>query len=182
MAGVFGGLVSMKIAREAGLPSGLPTESTARTSKVWLPRVSAGAVNGDGHAANAPPSTLHSNVEPGLLDSNAHVGVVSLVGPSGPEVIVVSGVVVSITKVRDAAVPVLPAESVARTWNVWLPPASVAAVNGESQSANASASTRHSNAASASDVKLNVGVVSLPGLTGPPVIVVAGAAVSITNV
>lgn len=42
-----------------------------------------------------PPSTRHSNVEPGSLEENMNVGVGSVVVPDGPESIVVSGGVVS---------------------------------------------------------------------------------------
>ena len=44
-----------------------------------------------------PPSILHSKLEPASLDENSKVGVGSLVGPVGPEsMVVVSGGVLSI--------------------------------------------------------------------------------------
>ena len=41
--------------------------------------------------AKSPPSSEHSNVDAGSSLENANVGVESLVGPLGPESIVVSG-------------------------------------------------------------------------------------------
>ena len=81
----------------------------------------------------------------------------------------------STTNVCDAGVgSVLPPESIARTSNVWLPGASGAVVCGDEQPANAALSTRHWNVAPGSSaMKLNVGVVSLPGLLGPAVIAVS---------
>ena len=70
------------------------------------------------HAVKAPASSLHSNVEPGSFDSNANVAVVSFVGSVGPDVIVVSGALVSIVQLCVAGVAsVLPAMSVALTSN-----------------------------------------------------------------
>jgi hypothetical protein len=47
------------------------------------------AAPGPEHAPNAPASTLHWKVEPASLDAKPKVGVLSFVGPSGPESIVV---------------------------------------------------------------------------------------------
>ena len=70
-------------------------------------------------------------------------------------------------KVCVAGVPsALPAGSIARTSNVWLPSVSTPVVNGEVQVANAAPSTRHWNVEPASvAVNVNVGVLSLPGLS-----------------
>ena len=53
----------------------LPAPSRARTEKVCEPAGRSGAVKGEEHAANAPPSTLHSKVEPASLALNSNVGV-----------------------------------------------------------------------------------------------------------
>ena len=47
------------------------------------------------HVAQAPPSSLHWKVEPASLEVNAKDAVVAEVVPVWPEVIVVSGAVVS---------------------------------------------------------------------------------------
>ena len=52
------------------------------------------------------------------LALNVHVGGGLLVAPDGPVLIVVAGAAVSMTSVREAAVPTVPAASVARTSNV----------------------------------------------------------------
>ena len=79
-------------------------------------------MNGVVQTVNVPPSTRHSNVEGVSPDVNAHVGVVSLVAPLGPPVIVVSGATVSTVHVRVAGVAsTLPTASRARTWNVCEP-------------------------------------------------------------
>ena len=65
------------------------------------------------------PSSLHSNVEPGLELVNANDGDALFVVPVGPLVIVVSGAAVSTVNERVAGVAsTLPAASVARTENV----------------------------------------------------------------
>src|SRR4051812_3495074 len=48
--------------RVAGVGSALPTASTARTANVWPPLLSPISDVGGEHAAQAPPSRLHSNV------------------------------------------------------------------------------------------------------------------------
>src|SRR5688572_20551966 len=92
---VSGGLVSTVKARSAGEASTFPDASVARTRKVCAPSPSGAVVCGAPQAANAPPSTLHSNVEPASLDERLNVGVESFVCPSGPPVISVLGGVVS---------------------------------------------------------------------------------------
>ena len=95
-----------------------------------MPSLSAEAgTNGDVHAAKAAPSRRHWNVAPASL-VKLKLGRVMLVGvPIG--VSVVSGAVVSTTNVRDAAVPVLVAGSVARTSRVYVPSAVVLSVRGD---------------------------------------------------
>ena len=93
---VSGGVVSHVNDRLAGEASVLLAASVARTSNVCAPSDSAPVVNGDEQDANAAASTRHSNVEPASVAVKENVGVLSLVGPDGPAVIVVSGGVVSI--------------------------------------------------------------------------------------
>ena len=146
-AGAGGGVVSTTNERDAGVASGLPRRSVARTSRVCSPSASAGVVNGELHAANVPPSSRHSNVL-ALSALNVNVGVASLVTPSGPESIVVLGAPVSIRKACVSGVgSTLPAASVARTENVCAPSARVPVVSGEVQAANVPPSTRHWNVA-----------------------------------
>ena len=83
---------------------------------------------GDAHEAQVPPSRRHSNVEPASEAVNARAAEVSVPEPAGPDVIDVSGAVVSAgaatVQARDAGVrSVLPAVSVARTSNVCAPTA-----------------------------------------------------------
>ena len=61
---VSGGVVSTVKVRLAGVRSTFPAASSARTSKVCEPSVSATVVNGEVQAVNAPPSTRHWNVAP----------------------------------------------------------------------------------------------------------------------
>jgi hypothetical protein len=72
---------------------------------------------------NEAPSSEHWNVEPGSLDEKANVALVLVVVPLGPDVIVVSGAVVSIVQLRLAGLEsTLPAASMALTRN-WRFPA-----------------------------------------------------------
>jgi hypothetical protein len=89
----------------------LPAVSVARTSKVWLPSASAGAiVSGLVHGLQLPPSRRHSNVEPGFEELKVKLGVVSLEGSAGVEPIVEFGAVKSTVQVKLSGVPsVLPA-------------------------------------------------------------------------
>ena len=112
----------------AGVESVLPAGSVARMSNVWLPAPSAPSVFGLEHDAQPPPSMRHSKVEPASEELNEKVGVVSFDGSGGMESIVVAGGVRSTIHVYEAGeASVSPAESVARTSNVWLPSASAGA-------------------------------------------------------
>jgi nucleoside phosphorylase len=114
----------------------LPAGSVARTLNVWRPSSSASVVCGEVHAAKLAVSVRHSKVEPVSVEENANVGVELLISRCGPDVIVVVGAAVSTVKVRRSGVrSVLPAASMARTSNVWLPSLSVAVVFGEVQAA-----------------------------------------------
>ena len=116
---VCGAIVSTVNSRVTGELSTFPTLSMARTANVCAPSASVVSVRGDVHAANCPSSSLHSNVEPGFVDVNANVGVLSLVAPVGPSANAVSGLTVSTVKVRVAGEgSTLPAASCARTENV----------------------------------------------------------------
>ena len=110
---------------EAGVGSVLPAASVAFTEKVCEPFASAVYEAGEVHAVKAAPSRLQANVEPASVDVNGIDASAVATVPVGPPVIVVSGGVVSATftiQVLVAAEPsVLPAASVARTANVWVP-------------------------------------------------------------
>jgi hypothetical protein len=94
----------------------------------------------------------HSNEDPSSDDVNSQSGVLSVVGPSGPDVIVVCGGAVSTVKVwLDAEGSVLPAASVARTSTVGCPSLSTPVVYGDVHAAKAALTTRHSNVESDSD-------------------------------
>ena len=82
------------------MASVLPAASVARTSKVWLPAVSAGEiVSGLVQAVQLPPSTRHSKVEPPSEELNVKLGVVLLDGSAGLESMVVFGAVRSTVQV-----------------------------------------------------------------------------------
>src|SRR5262249_54442877 len=149
---------------DAGEASVLPAASVARTSNVCVPSDSATLVNGDTHVSNCAASTRHWNVEPDSSDVKHQVGVASLLGDGAGTEVVGFGMIVSTVKVCEAGEgSVLPAASVARTSKVCEPWPSGAVVCGDTQVANCAPSTRHSNVEPDSlDVKLNVGVSSLP--------------------
>src|SRR6202000_982707 len=88
------------------------------------------------------------------------------------------GATVSMVNAR-AAVPVLPAASVAATTTVWLPSASDAVVNGEVHATAAPPSTAHVVVPSLT-VKPKLGVLLFVGVgpTGPLVMVTTGFVVS----
>ncbi len=118
---VSGAAVSTVNVWEAGVASVLPAASRARTSNVCDPSLSFAAVNGVVHAANAAPSTRHSNVALPSGDVNAKVGVLSFV-VDAIGVSVVSGATVSTVQVATAALEsVFPAASTAWTRNVCEP-------------------------------------------------------------
>src|SRR5690349_22312902 len=112
---VFGGVRSIVHVNTAGVVSGLPASSVARTRNVWVPSVST-AVNGVEHIANAPPSMRHSNVLFGSVEVNVKPDIVRFVGSSGWPTIVVFGAVRSTVHVHVAGVGSgLPAMSCTRT-------------------------------------------------------------------
>ena len=81
--------------RRAGDGSRLPAASTALTSKPWAPAGTSVSTFGEAQAAKAAASSRHSKVAPLSGDSKANVAVVAWTDPVGPEVIAVSGGVVS---------------------------------------------------------------------------------------
>ena len=99
--------------------------SVARTSKLWLPaeRGLEGVwlAPGPEQAPNAWESKRHRNVEPDWLDENLKVGVLSMMVPEGPEVIVVCGGTVSTVKERETIALSFPGASIALTEKLWLP-------------------------------------------------------------
>ena len=88
---VSGAVVSTVKLREAGVGSGLPAGSVARTSKLWPPSARGPAVCGAEHSPQPPPSIRHSNHEPGSFAEKPKVGDAAFVGPDGPLSMVVSG-------------------------------------------------------------------------------------------
>ena len=125
----------------------------------------------------------HSNVDAPSLEENRQVGVRSVVRPAGPASIVVCGAVVSIAKPRAAgAGSALPAGSTARTSNPCAPSASTGVTSPGTQPVNGAPSSRHSNRAPASsdaNAKLWTALRETP--SGPAVMVVSGATVSIAK-
>jgi hypothetical protein len=183
---VLGAVRSTVHVREAGDASVLPAGSVARTSKVWLPAVSAGEmVCGLVQEDQPPPSIRHWKVEPGSLALNVNDGVVLFDGFGGPESIVVFGAVRSTVQVKLAGEPsVLPTASVARTSKVWLPSVSAGEiVCGLVQDAQLPPSIRHSKVEPDSlELNANDGVVLFDGLEGLESIVVFGAVRSTVHV
>src|SRR5690349_11187777 len=101
-----GATVSTVNAREAGDASTAPAASMARRRGVCAPWVSVAVVCGDAQALQALATVVsiaHWKVEPGSVDVNVNVGVVLLVGPLGPPVMLVFGGPLALTtKLRVA--------------------------------------------------------------------------------
>ena len=70
-----------------------PAPSVARTWNVWLPSPRPDSASGDVQPLQAPPSSRHSNVEPGSSDENSNEGEASELGSLGATSMVVSGAV-----------------------------------------------------------------------------------------
>ena len=87
----LGAVASIVQVYEAGEPSVLPAASVARTSKVCEPSATPLYAFGEVQAANEPPSSLHSKVEPPSLDVNEKLGESLFDGSPGCAVIVVFG-------------------------------------------------------------------------------------------
>jgi hypothetical protein len=101
---------------------------------VCEPSASAVRASGEVHGAKPPPSMSHRNVEPGLVDVNEKLGMLSFDGFGGCPVIVVSGGTALTVHVYVAGVgSALPATSTACTENVWVAFVSPVYVVGEPQ-------------------------------------------------
>src|SRR5437660_10806295 len=96
--GVSGGVASIVQEYDAGLGSMLPAMSTARTWNVCAPSATPEYVFGLGQEANAPPSRLHSKVEPGSVAESPKLGFGSFDSEDGFDVIDVFGGTVSIVQ------------------------------------------------------------------------------------
>ena len=157
----------------------MPTESVARTLKVWLPSARAGeTVSGLEHVFQLPLSMRHSKVEPDSLELKAKSGVVLFDGSDGLLPMLVFGAVRSTVQLLVAGVPsVLPAASVARTAKVWLPSARAGeSVSGLEHEVQLPPSTRHSKLEPDSEeLKEKLGVLLFDGSDGLASIVVFGA-------
>ncbi len=112
MIAVVAGVRSTVKVRDAGVASAFPEGSVARAWIVCGPSPRVEVVKGVGHETKLPPSTRHSNDEPGSVDVKVKVGVDWLVRPFGPA-ICVSGAVWSPCQVGRASAP---AALVMRVW------------------------------------------------------------------
>ncbi|XSF08636.1 hypothetical protein VZP55_30365 [Myxococcus faecalis] len=181
---VSGATVSTVHVRVAGVPSTLPALSRARTASVWLPWDRLLNVAGEVHAANVPPSRLHSKSAGVSVEVKANVALFEFVVPVGPEVMLVSGATVSTVQVRLAGVASkLPAASTARTCKVWLPCDKPGKVTGSVHAAKGAPSSEHWYVtASSLELKSNVALALFVRPLGPLTMVVSGATVSTTQV
>src|SRR4051812_25860799 len=82
---VSGAVVSTVNERVAGVGSALRLPSIACTARVWGPSGSGAVVSGEVQGASATPSMLHWKVEGCSDESKVKVGVLSVMGPLGPE-------------------------------------------------------------------------------------------------
>src|SRR3989442_1300322 len=136
---------------------------------------------GEEQLAKAAPSSAQVKVAP-ASEEKLKLGAFELLGLVGLAVIEAVGAVVSIVHVYEAAAPVLPAPSVALTWKVCEPSATLVYAFGEEQLANAAPSSAQMKVAPASDEKLKLGAFELLGFVGEAVIEAVGATVSIVQV
>ena len=109
-------------ARIAGVGSALPARSRARTPKVWSPSERPPCDHVAAQGKKAPPSRLHSNLEPGSVAENSNVAAMVETVPMGPLVSIVSGDTVSTSQVWVAALGSRdPAVEIAVTLNTCVP-------------------------------------------------------------
>jgi hypothetical protein len=105
--------------RLAGVRSVFLALSVARTSKLWLPAErgveGVWVAPGPEQGANVWESNRQAKVEPASLEENPKVGVVSVVDPEGPDVIVVWGATVSTVNERETIALSFPGASIAFT-------------------------------------------------------------------
>ena len=189
---VSGAAVSTVNDRVAGVASTLPAASVARTENVYGRRQRP-TTRGDVQLTYVPvvapgPSSLHSNVEPGLAEVNVNDGEATFVVPVGPPVIVVSGAAVSTVNVRVAGdASTLPARVGRADRERVRAVGQRTEARGEVQLAYVPVvapgpSSLHSNVAPASfEENVNDGDATLVVPVGPVLIVVSGAAVSTVN-
>jgi hypothetical protein len=88
---VSGAAVSTVQVHSAGVGSRSWPTFLARTSNVCCPSARLEYVAGETHAANAAPSSAHSNLDPGSSEEKRNVALVLLLRSGGPESIVVAG-------------------------------------------------------------------------------------------
>jgi hypothetical protein len=174
-----GPIVHVRLAAES---STLPVRSVARTLKVCVPFARAVYSCGVTHAAYAPASSAHENVDPGSVEVNVKLALVLVVvvPAVGPPVIVVSGGTVSIVQVRLAGDgSALPEESVALTEKVWTPSPKPAYCRGDPHATTAPPSSAQLKVEPASvDEKAKVATVAFVLPVGPVSMVVSGGVVS----
>jgi hypothetical protein len=91
--GVDEDTVQLRVAGEASV---LPAASVAFTAKVWEPTARLLYVLGEAQLPQDPESSEHWKLEPLSLEVNAKPALVEVVVPEGPELIVVTGAVVSV--------------------------------------------------------------------------------------
>ena len=174
--------------RLAALESVLPAESVALTEKVCRPSARFVRTFGGEHGVQPPASSLHSKLE-ASVEENSKLATFEVIVPEGPEVIDVSGGVVSTTTASTVHVRVagdgstLPAASFALTENVCAPDASPAAALGDEQADQSSASSLHSKPEPGSvEENSKDAVLEVVVPAGPKVIKVSGGVVSGTVV
>ena len=139
---------------------------------------------GELQAANAAPSSAHSNVTFASPETNSKPAAVLTVVAGGPAVMIEPGGVVSTAHVWTAGVAsVLPARSVARTRSSCDPTARPVYCLGELQALKAAPSSEHSNVEPASsELKPKLAVVLELAAPGFAPIVVCGALTSYSQV
>jgi hypothetical protein len=159
----------------------LPAASVAFTWNVCEPSARLLKLFGDEQDAKAPASSAHWKLAP-ASELKLKLGLTLFDGLLGDAVMLAVGAVVSTVHVYEAGVPVLPAASVAFTWNVWLPSARLLKLFGDEQLAKAPASSAHWKLAPASELKLKLGLTLFDGLLGDAVMLAVGAVVSTVHV
>jgi hypothetical protein len=144
---------------------------------------------GEPQAAKVPLSSEHSKLEPASFEEKLKLALVLDVSGAGPEVIVVSGAVVSdgpggstVHAKIAGSESTFPAWSVARTRKVCAPSARSEYVRGLEQESHGPVSSWHSKVEPASLENSNSAERSLLGSVGPESIVVCGATVSTVHV
>ena len=151
---------------------------------MWPPSASGPRFSGLAQEPQEPPSRRHWKLEPASFAENSKVGVVSFDGSAGTTEKDESGATVSTVHVCEAGeASTLPAASMARTSNVWLPSGRSPIVSGLEQAPQAPPSSRHSKVEPGSSAENSkYGASSFDGSGGTSSNDVFGAAVSIVHV